>query len=111
VSAASSTQPGSRASRSAAHALPSSRYATTASRSAAATLPIARSCSTAERRDHALADELLGALGQLEQLDPCRDARLRPAERLRCAILGQPALEHRAHRLRLLVGVELLARD
>ena len=36
---------------------------------------------------------------------------LGPAERLRGAVLGQAAVEHRADRLGLLVGVELLARD
>ena len=48
------------------------------------------------QRDHAVADQLLGALGQLEDLHPRRDARLGPAERLGGAVLGQPAVEHRA---------------
>ena len=63
------------------------------------------------QRDDAVADQLLGALGQLEQLDARRDARLRPAERLRGAVHRQRAVEHRADGLGLLVGVELLARD
>ena len=61
--------------------------------------------------DDSLADQLLRALGELEQLDPGGDALLGPAERLGGAVLGQPAIEHRADGLGLLVGVELLARD
>ena len=61
--------------------------------------------------DDAFADQLLGALGELEHLHARGDALLGPAERLRGAVLGQAALEHRADGLGLLVGVELLARD
>ena len=61
--------------------------------------------------DDALADQLLRALGQLEDLHARGDAVLGPAERLRGAVLGQAAVEHRADRLGLLVGVQLLARD
>jgi hypothetical protein len=61
--------------------------------------------------DDVLPDQLLRALGQLEDLDPCRHAVLGPAKCLRGAVLGQAAGEHRLDRLGLLVGVELLARD
>jgi hypothetical protein len=61
--------------------------------------------------DDAVPDQLLRALGQLEHLDARGDAGLGPAERLRGAVLGQAAVEHRADGLGLLVGVELLARD
>ena len=61
--------------------------------------------------DDAFADQLLGALRELEHLHARGDALLGPAERLRGAVLGQAALEHRADGLGLLVGVELLARD
>jgi hypothetical protein len=63
------------------------------------------------QRDDAGADQLLGALWQLKDLDARRHAGLGPAERLRGAVLGQPAVEHRLDRAGLLVGVELLARD
>ena len=63
------------------------------------------------QRDRAVADHLLGALGQLEHLDAGADAGLGPAERPRGAGLGQAAVEHRPHRLGLLVRVQLLARD
>ena len=46
--------------------------------------------------DDALADQLLRALGQLEDLHARGDAALRPAERLRGAVLGQAAIEHRS---------------
>ena len=63
-------------------------------------------------RNRARADELLRPFGELEQLDPGGDARPRPAERLRGAVLGQPAIgEHRAYGLGLLVWVELLTGD
>jgi hypothetical protein len=61
--------------------------------------------------DRALADELLRAVGELEDLHPRGHALLGPPERLGGAILGQAAVEHRPHGLGLLVGVELLARD
>ena len=61
--------------------------------------------------DDVLADQLLRALGQLEDLHPRGHAVLGPAERLRGAVLGQAAVEHRVDRLGLLVGVQLLARD
>ena len=61
--------------------------------------------------DDVFADQLLGALGQLEDLHARGHAALGPAERLRGAVLAQPAVEHRADRLGLLVGVQLLARD
>jgi len=61
--------------------------------------------------DDGLADQLLRALGQLEDLHPRRDACPGPAERLRGAVLSQAAIEHRADGLGLLVGTELLARD
>jgi hypothetical protein len=61
--------------------------------------------------DDPLADELLCALGQLEDLHAGGDALLGPAERLRGAVLGQAAIERRADGLGLLVGVQLLARD
>ena len=61
--------------------------------------------------DDPLADELLCALGQLEDLHAGGDALLGPAQRLRGAVLGQAAIEHRADGLGLLVGVQLLARD
>ena len=41
------------------------------------------------QRDDAVADQLLGALGQLEELDARCHARLGPAERLRGAVLRQ----------------------
>jgi hypothetical protein len=63
------------------------------------------------QRDYALSDQLLGALGQLEDLHARGHPRLRPAERLSGAVLGQPTLEHRADGLGLLVRVELLAGD
>jgi hypothetical protein len=46
-------------------------------------------------RDHALAGQLLRLLGELEQLHARGDTLLGPAERLRGAVLGQPAVEHR----------------
>ena len=61
--------------------------------------------------DDVVADQLLGALGQLEDLHARGHAVLGPAERLRGAVLGQAAVEHRLDGLGLLVGVELLARD
>jgi hypothetical protein len=61
--------------------------------------------------DDAFADQLLTALGQLENLHACCDAVLGPAERLYGAVLGQAAVEHRLDRAGLLVGVELLAGD
>jgi hypothetical protein len=61
--------------------------------------------------DHALADQLVCALWELEDLHAGGDALLGPAERLRGAVLGQAAIEHRADGLGLLVGVQLLARD
>ena len=45
--------------------------------------------------DDPVADQLLRALGQLEDLHPGGDAVLRPAERLCGAVLGQAAIEHR----------------
>jgi hypothetical protein len=38
------------------------------------------------QRNDALADQLLGTLWEFQQLDPRRDARLGPAERLRGAV-------------------------
>jgi hypothetical protein len=61
--------------------------------------------------DDALADQLLRALGQLEDLHSGGHAVLGPAERLGGAVLGEAAVEHRLDRARLLVGVQLLARD
>jgi hypothetical protein len=61
--------------------------------------------------DDAFADQLLSALGKLEDLHACRDAMLGPAERLCGGVLGQAAVEHRLDRARLLIGVQLLARD
>jgi hypothetical protein len=61
--------------------------------------------------DDALADELLRALGQLEDLHACGDAVLGPAERPRGAVLGQAAIEHRLDALGLLVGVQGLPGD
>jgi hypothetical protein len=61
--------------------------------------------------DRAVADHLLGAFGQLEQLHTGTDAGLGPTKRLRGAGLGQAAVEHRPHRPGLLVRVQLLARD
>ena len=63
------------------------------------------------QRDHAVADQLLGALGSSRIFHARRDTALGPAERLGGAVLGQAAVEHRAHGLGLLVRVELLARD
>jgi hypothetical protein len=65
----------------------------------------------ARQRDLAGADHLLGALGQLEQPHARAHSRPRPAERLRRAVLAQPASEHRLERTRFLVGVQLPARD
>ena len=55
-------------------------------------------------RDHALSGQLLRLLGELEQLTSRGDALLGPAERLRGAVLGQPAVEHRLDGDRLLTG-------
>jgi hypothetical protein len=63
------------------------------------------------QRDHALADHLLSPFGRLEDLHARGHAALRPAERLGGAVRGQPAVEHRADGLGLLVRVQLLARD
>jgi len=63
------------------------------------------------QRDDAVADQLLGALRQLEDLDARGDALLGPPECLRGAVLAQAAVEHRTDGLGLLIGVELLARD
>jgi hypothetical protein len=63
------------------------------------------------QRDRAVADQLLGAFGQLEDLHAGAHALLGPAERLRGAVLAEAAVEHRPHRLGLFVGVKLLARD
>ena len=61
--------------------------------------------------DDVLANELLRALGQLQDLHPGRDPGLGPAECLRGTVLGEAAAEHRVDGLGLLVGAELLARD
>jgi hypothetical protein len=61
--------------------------------------------------DDVLADQLLGALGQLEDLHARRHAVFRPAECLRGAVLREAAGEHRVDGLGLLVGIELLARE
>jgi len=65
----------------------------------------------AGERQLAFADELLGALGELEELDAGGHPLLGPAQRLGGAVLSQAAVEHRLDRARLLVGVQLLARD
>jgi hypothetical protein len=59
------------------------------------TWPDAAQLLDGRERDHALAGQLLGLLGELEQLDTRSDALLGPAERLRGAVLGQPAVQHR----------------
>ena len=61
--------------------------------------------------DLAGADHLLRGLGELEQPHPGGHARLGPPERLRRAVLGQAAGEHRGDRPRLLIGVQLGADD
>jgi hypothetical protein len=61
--------------------------------------------------DHAVADQLLRALRELEDLHARGDAALGPAEPLRGAVLGQAAVKHRPDRARLLEGIQLLARD
>ena len=63
------------------------------------------------RVDDPVADQLLRALRELEDLHARGHALLGPGERLGGAALGQAAVEHRADGLGLLVGVQLLARD
>jgi hypothetical protein len=63
------------------------------------------------QRDDALPDEPLGALGQLENLHARGHAVLRPAQRLRGAVLGQATVKHRTDCLGLLVRAQRLPSD
>jgi hypothetical protein len=79
----------------------------TASSSSGATVPIAQLVDGSQV-DDVLADQLLGALRQLEDLHARGHAAFRPAECLRGTVLGEASIEHRVDGLGLLVGVQLL---
>ena len=70
-----------------------------------------RSVSTQVSGSSPSPTSVLGALGEVEELDAGGHPLLGPAQGLGGAVLGQAAVEHRLDRTGLLVGVQLLARN